>query len=107
LPKQSAALALTSDDDDDFRSGSFTSFRAREADFRFALDFGRFSASQRTVETGHNRTCSANLVCEFHAAGRQRFAEPCITAASWPHTQAIALVDQSVLPLAISASRSR
>jgi hypothetical protein len=38
--------------DADFRSGSITSFRAGDVDFRFTLDTGRFSASQRTVETG-------------------------------------------------------
>jgi len=32
--------------------GSITSFRARDIDFRFTLNTGRFSASQRTVETG-------------------------------------------------------
>jgi hypothetical protein len=36
--------------------GSITSFRAGDLDFRFTLDTGRFSASQRTVETGHYRT---------------------------------------------------
>jgi hypothetical protein len=36
--------------------GSITSFRAGAVDFRFTLDTGRFSASQQTVETGHNRT---------------------------------------------------
>jgi hypothetical protein len=40
----------------DFRSGSITSFRAGNVDFRFTLSTGRFSASQRTVETGHKRT---------------------------------------------------
>jgi hypothetical protein len=35
---------------------SITSFRAGNVDFRFTLDTGRFSASQRTVETGHKPT---------------------------------------------------
>jgi hypothetical protein len=34
------------------RFGSITSFRVGDVDFRFTLDTGRFSASQRTVETG-------------------------------------------------------
>jgi hypothetical protein len=39
-----------------FNAGSITSFRTRDVDFRFfTLDTGRFSASQRTVETGHER----------------------------------------------------
>jgi hypothetical protein len=33
-----------------------TSFRAGDVDFGFTLDTGRFSASQRTVETGHKQT---------------------------------------------------
>jgi hypothetical protein len=37
------------------RSGSITSFRAGDVDFRFTLDTGRLSASQRTVETGQQR----------------------------------------------------
>jgi hypothetical protein len=36
--------------------GSFTSFRARDVDFRFTLNTGHFSASQRTVETGQLRS---------------------------------------------------
>jgi hypothetical protein len=42
----------------DDRSGSITSFRAGNVDFRFTLDTGRFSASQRTVETGQQQTFS-------------------------------------------------
>jgi hypothetical protein len=30
----------------------FASFRARDVDFRFTLNTGRFSASQRMVKTG-------------------------------------------------------
>jgi hypothetical protein len=37
-------------------SGSITSFRASDVDFRFTLNTGRFSASQRTVETGQKLT---------------------------------------------------
>ena len=35
---------------------TFTSVRARDVDFRFTLNTGRFSASQRTVETGQKRS---------------------------------------------------
>ena len=41
----------------DVRFGSITSFRAGYIDFRFTLDTGRSSASQRTVETGQQPTC--------------------------------------------------
>jgi hypothetical protein len=41
------------------RSGSITSFRARDGRFCFALYTGRFSASQRTVESGQQETFTA------------------------------------------------
>jgi hypothetical protein len=43
------------------RFGSITSFRERDVDFRFTLDTGRFSASQRTVETGQKLTLTFGL----------------------------------------------
>jgi hypothetical protein len=49
-------LCVTADLTANVSVGSITSLRAGKVDFRFALDTGRFAASQRTVETGHNWT---------------------------------------------------